>query len=132
MPKLITTSEITEIAKTFESAAVDTCILYRYTDVEADYGGYTGTAIPYGTVSCHVSRGALVTPEYRTTAEQAAPDTLWTVLVPRGTDINDHDLITWSNSYGGGTVQVVESLPRTWEVVRRAFCRNTHDITLPS
>ena len=127
---LLGTAEINLLASTAESAMVDTCVIYRYAEVEAAYGGFAGTATAAGTVACHVARASLVTPELRINAEQAAPDTNWMILMPRGTDVRDHDVITWSNSYGGGTAAVVERLPRTWEVTRRAFCRNANDVSL--
>lgn len=115
---------IRDLKKTVDEAMQDTCVLYHPTLVETDYGGSSGTAVAYGTVSCHVARAALVTPEFRTNAEQEHPDANWMVLLPRGQAIEDHDIITWSNAYGGGTVAVVERLPRTFELTRRAFCRN--------
>lgn len=127
---LLGTSEINLLVSTAESAMVDTCVIYRYQNVEAPFGGRQGTAIAAGTVICHVGRASLVTPELRINAEQSSPDTNWMILMPRGTDVRDSDIITWSNTYGGGTVRVVERLPRTWEITRRAFCRNANDIQI--
>lgn len=127
---LLGSAEINLLISTAESAMVDTCTIYRYANVETAYSGMTGTATAAGTVICHVSRASLVTPELRINAEQGAPDTNWMVLMPRGTDVRDHDIITWTNDYGGGTVRVVERLPRTWEITKRAFCRNANDVTI--
>lgn len=131
MPKyqLIPPRMIADLQRTASHAYDATCYIYTDVHVSDGFGGQKSHAVHRLTVPCNVSRAALVTPEFRTNADQIAPDISWLAMTPADTPLYDHDHIVWGDDEVEqiGVIQVVAVIPSTLEIVRRAYCRNGND-----
>lgn len=130
MRPLISAGMVQILRNHAEATFDSTCVVYRNEYDTDNYFGNVGSAVARGTSACHIKLAGLITPELRENANQQVPDATWEVKMPWEFTLTDHDYIVWNKNaepQTGGTIQVVQEIQRSIEIVQRAVCKNAED-----
>lgn len=118
MPDILTTAEMTSMRSDVQAWYNHVCKITRNTKTADNYGGQTFTPAVIATgVKCDIQPGVQTLRTTEVIGEQVESRLTYTILLPPGTDVKIHDLITITSVTPNRELTVAAVLdPVSWEI----------------